>query len=125
MRSAQVKRLALVVSVSLGLGVAATVLAAEESGAGSHFHPEGKQPSRFTVELRNGVRKALPFEDVRDFEESKRGLIAVPPFKKIMADAGHVAWDMGSYSFLLEGKDFDSINPSLQRQAMLNMAYGL
>ena len=42
-----------------------------------------------------------------------------------MADAGHVAWDMESYSFLLQGQDFDSINPSLQRQAMLNMAYGL
>jgi alkyl sulfatase BDS1-like metallo-beta-lactamase superfamily hydrolase len=96
-----------------------------EAGAVAHFHPEGKQPSRFTVELRNGVKKALPFEDVRDFEENKRGLLAVPPFKQIMADAGHVAWDMESYSFLLQGQDFDSINPSLQRQAMLNMAYGL
>lgn len=42
-----------------------------------------------------------------------------------MAEAGHVAWDMGSYEFLLQGKDFDSIHPSLQRQAVLNMAYGL
>ncbi|MFM0546971.1 alkyl sulfatase dimerization domain-containing protein [Paraburkholderia strydomiana] len=90
-----------------------------------HFHREGKVPSRFTVELRNGVKRQLPFEDQRDFEENKRGLIAVPPFQKIMADAGNVAWDMQSYSFLLEGKDFDSINPSLQRQAILNMAYGL
>lgn len=32
---------------------------------------------------------------------------------------------MGSYNFLLDGKDYDSINPSLQRQAQLNMAYGL
>lgn len=90
-----------------------------------HFHREGKVSSRFTVELRNGVKRQLPFEDQRDFEENKRGLIAVPPFQKIMADAGNVAWDMQSYSFLLEGKDFDSINPSLQRQAILNMAYGL
>jgi alkyl sulfatase BDS1-like metallo-beta-lactamase superfamily hydrolase len=42
-----------------------------------------------------------------------------------MAEAGHVAWDMGKYEFLLEGKDFDSIHPSLQRQAILNMNYGL
>jgi alkyl sulfatase BDS1-like metallo-beta-lactamase superfamily hydrolase len=90
-----------------------------------HFHPEGKPPSSFTVEMRNKVRKELPFEDKRDFEEAQRGLIAVPPFKEIMADAGNVAWDMESYSFLLQGKDFDSINPSLQRQAILNMAYGL
>lgn len=90
-----------------------------------HFHAEGKPPSRFTVELRNGVKQALPFEDKRDFEENQRGLIAVPGFKKIMADAGHVAWNMESYGFLLQGHDFDSINPSLQRQAILNMAYGL
>jgi alkyl sulfatase BDS1-like metallo-beta-lactamase superfamily hydrolase len=32
---------------------------------------------------------------------------------------------MGKYEFLLEGKDFDSIHPSLQRQAILNMNYGL
>jgi alkyl sulfatase BDS1-like metallo-beta-lactamase superfamily hydrolase len=42
-----------------------------------------------------------------------------------MADAGHVAWDMGRYEWLLDGKDLDSVHPSLQRQAILNMAYGL
>jgi alkyl sulfatase BDS1-like metallo-beta-lactamase superfamily hydrolase len=42
-----------------------------------------------------------------------------------MAEAGHVAWDMESYEWLLNSKDFDSIHPSLQRQAILNMAYGL
>jgi alkyl sulfatase BDS1-like metallo-beta-lactamase superfamily hydrolase len=42
-----------------------------------------------------------------------------------MAEAGHVAWDMGSYDFLLGGTDFDTIHPSLQRQAILNMEYGL
>ena len=30
-----------------------------------------------------------------------------------------------SYQWLLQGKDFQSIHPSLQRQAVLNMAYGL
>lgn len=130
MRNTQAKRLALVISVSLVLGSATTVLAAQappatQPQAIQHFHPEGKPASRFTVELRNGAKKALPFEDVRDFEENTRGLVAVPPFKQIMADAGHVAWDLESYSFLLQGQDFDSINPSLQRQAILNMAYGL
>ncbi|EKN4181349.1 alkyl/aryl-sulfatase [Yersinia ruckeri] len=90
-----------------------------------HFHPQGKPPSKYTIDLYNQVKKSLPFEDTRDFEESQKGLIAKPPFKQIMADAGNVAWDMGSYEFLLQGKDFPSINPSLQRQAVLNMAYGL
>ncbi len=29
------------------------------------------------------------------------------------------------YEFLSDGEDFDSIHPSLQRQATLNMSYGL
>ena len=90
-----------------------------------HFHPKGKMPSKFTIELQKGLRAALPFEDKRDFDEAKRGFVAAPPYKQIMAEAGNVAWDMGSYEFLLEGNDFDSIHPSLQRQAILNMAYGL
>jgi alkyl sulfatase BDS1-like metallo-beta-lactamase superfamily hydrolase len=36
-----------------------------------------------------------------------------------------VAWDFGAYDFLLSGEDFDSIHPSLQRQALLNREYGL
>jgi alkyl sulfatase BDS1-like metallo-beta-lactamase superfamily hydrolase len=90
-----------------------------------HFDPLGRAPSAFTIELREVKKATLPFEDQRDFEEAKKGFIAEPPYKQIMADAGHVAWDMGSYQWLLEGKDFESINPSLQRQAVLNMAYGL
>ncbi|HED19349.1 MAG TPA: MBL fold metallo-hydrolase, partial [Gammaproteobacteria bacterium] len=58
-------------------------------------------------------------------EEQKKGFIAAPDYRKIMAEAGNVAWDMGSYDWLLQGKNFDSINPSLQRQAILNMNYGL
>jgi alkyl sulfatase BDS1-like metallo-beta-lactamase superfamily hydrolase len=90
-----------------------------------HFDPKGKPPSKFTIELQNGMRKTLPFEDKRDFEEAKKGFIAAPEFKSIKAEAGNVAWDMGSYDFLLQGRDFDSVHPSLQRQAILNMAYGL
>jgi alkyl sulfatase BDS1-like metallo-beta-lactamase superfamily hydrolase len=93
--------------------------------AGGHFHPKGKPPSTFTIELQEGLRATLPFEDRRDFDEARRGFIAAPPYKQIMAEAGNVAWDMGSYEFLLQDKTFDSIHPSLQRQALLNMAYGL
>ncbi|WP_457668195.1 alkyl/aryl-sulfatase [Thiolapillus sp.] len=102
-----------------------SVLADPRAMQGKHFDPKGKMPSRFTIELQNGLRKSLPFDDKRDFEEAKKGFIAAPKYKQIMAEAGNVAWDMGSYEFLLQGKDFDSVNPSLQRQAILNMAYGL
>lgn len=91
----------------------------------AHFHEKGKTASKYTVEERNKQKAALPFSDKRDFEEAKRGFIAAPEYKQIMAEKGHVAWDIGSYEWLLEGKDFDSIHPSLQRQAILNMEYGL
>jgi alkyl sulfatase BDS1-like metallo-beta-lactamase superfamily hydrolase len=100
----------------------------QPASASGHFDPLGKPPSKFTIELRNGLKATLPFADRRDFEEAQRGFIAAPTFTQIKADAGHVAWDMGSYKWLLgvlQGKDFESINPSLQRVAVLNMAYGL
>lgn len=92
---------------------------------GEHFHPQGKPASAATLQYRNSAKAGLPFDDERDFEEHRRGFLKTPPFTKIMADAGHVAWDMESYQFLLQGKDFPSIHPSLQRQAILNMGYGL
>jgi alkyl sulfatase BDS1-like metallo-beta-lactamase superfamily hydrolase len=105
--------------------VALTLLISSARAQEQHFHPKGKPPSKFTIELQQGVRATLPFEDQRDFEEAKKGFIAAPPYKQIKAEAGHVAWDMGSYEFLLKDEKFDSIHPSLQRQAVLNMAYGL
>ena len=115
-------------SVSSGMALAAGgggVLTDPGAMEGKHFHPKGKMPSKFTVQKQNNLRQTMPFDDKRDFEEQKKGFIAAPDFKQIMADAGHVAWDMGSYEWLLQGKEFDSIHPSLQRQAILNMNYGL
>jgi hypothetical protein len=55
-----------------------------------HFDPKGKEPSKFTIEFQNGMRKSLPIEDKRDFEEAKKGFIAAPEYKQIMAEAGNV-----------------------------------
>ena len=95
------------------------------SDPSKHFDPKGKMPSKYTIEVQKGLRATLPFADKRDAEEAKKGFIAAPEYKQIKADAGHVAWDMASYEWLLQDKQFDSIHPSLQRQALLNMAYGL
>ena len=93
--------------------------------AADHFDPKGKPPSSVTVAVRARAKKALPFEDTRDFDEQARGFLAAPDFTRIMAEAGNVAWDMGAYRWLLEGKDPASVHPSLLRQAVLNMNYGL
>ena len=90
-----------------------------------HFHPKGKPPSKFTLEVLKQARGGLPFADTRDFDEQKKGLIAPMKDLKIMADAGHVAWDMERFQFLDQQDDFDSIHPSLLRQSKLNNNYGL
>lgn len=109
------------------MSISASTPSDSQSMIDEHFDLKGKLPSAFTIALQNNLRQRLPFEDERDFAEAKKGFMAAPPYKQIMAEAGNVAWDMGSYEFLLRGFDsvFDSIHPSLQRQAILNMAYGL
>lgn len=91
----------------------------------THFHPQGTHPSAATVLAQRHARMALPFSDERDFAEATRGFIAKPEATRIMAEAGNVAWDFGAYSFLTESEEFDSIHPSLQRQAVLNANHGL
>ena len=99
--------------------------AAGGAPADKHFHPKGKPASAHTAEKNRQAKSELPFGDQRDFEEQRRGFIAAPPFRKIMADAGHVAWDVERFEFLAEDAEFDSLHPSLRRQSMLNMNFGL
>jgi alkyl sulfatase BDS1-like metallo-beta-lactamase superfamily hydrolase len=61
------------------------------ASAAGHFHPKGKPPSKHTIAKLKQARAALPFADKRDFEEYKKGFIAAPKSRKIMADAGHAA----------------------------------
>ncbi len=90
-----------------------------------HFDPKGKAPSKFTLDVLTQAKATLPFADTRDLEEQKKGLIAPMKDLKIMADAGHVAWDMERFHFLDSQDEFESIHPSLHRQSKLNNNYGL
>jgi alkyl sulfatase BDS1-like metallo-beta-lactamase superfamily hydrolase len=90
-----------------------------------HFHPRGKAPSKFTLDVLRKAKADLPFTDRRDFEEQQKGFIAPMKDLQIMADAGHVAWDMERFQFLEKQGDFDSVHPSLLRQSRLNNNFGL
>ncbi len=90
-----------------------------------HFDPKGKPPSKFTIEVLKRAAADLPFDDTRDFDENRKNLIAPMKDLKIMADAGHVAWNMEQFQFLDQQEEFDSIHPSLHRIAKLNNNYGL
>ena len=107
-------------------GVALALIAAACSeNAPSAASTEIKPPSTFTISQQQVLRDSLPFEDQRDFDEQRRGFVAAPAYRRITDDSGEVVWDIGQYDFLLTGEDLDSIHPSLQRQATLNMNYGL
>lgn len=95
------------------------------ASAQDHFNGSGNQASEYTIQLQQELRRSLPFADDRDFEESRRGFIAEPDYRQITAESGRVVWDMSRYDFLLNSQTYDSIHPSLQRQATLNMNYGL
>ena len=90
-----------------------------------HFHPKGKPPSQYTLQVIQEARKTMPFSDKQDYEEAEKGFIAPLNSKIIQADAGHTAWDIQRYDFFNLGRDFDSIHPSLQRQSELNQKTGL
>ncbi len=70
--------------------------------------------------------KTLPPDTGADFELVKRGFIATIPDAKVLNEAGHAVWDMGTFAFAGEGCDCpDTVNPSLWRQSKLNSVHGL
>ncbi len=72
-----------------------------------------------------GSKRNCPSPTAPTSERADRGLIRRPERLLIRNPDGSVAWQLGGYDFLLDGKPRDSINPSLQRQALLNLKYGL
>lgn len=84
-----------------------------------------KPPTPFTQAAQEQVRQTLPFSDRADFDRVEKGLIKRPDNLVIKNEDGSLAWQLGNYDFLKPGQDIASINPSLQRQALLNLSYGL
>ncbi|MGF1766329.1 MBL fold metallo-hydrolase [Enterovibrio makurazakiensis] len=104
----------------------ALLVAAVSIPAVAHtFTPNTKAPTATTQAFAAEQRATLPFSDKKDFELVEKGFIAQQENLEIKDANGKVVWELGNYEFLLEGKDYDSIHPSLQRQAQLNMHHGL
>ena len=71
------------------------------------------------------VLDALPFGDAQDFEDARRGFLGSLPEVEIKNDRGRVVWSLKEYAFLTEEQAPPTVNPSLWRQARLNMHHGL
>ena len=85
-----------------------------------------KDASSHTKAHQQQLKKQLPFADDKDFALAEQGLIYRPESVEIKNAQGKVVWELGEYDYLSADNAYhDTINPSLERQARLNMHYGL
>ncbi|MFB9217127.1 alkyl/aryl-sulfatase [Vibrio sinaloensis] len=88
---------------------------------------DSKPASKATIAANQKVLQMLPFNNREDFDNAQRGLIAVQDTVTVKNESGDVVWDLESYKkyISLDKAAPDSVNPSLWRNAQLNMINGL
>ena len=107
------------------LYLTAAFLGACETRRDTDTDDQGRSaPTGLTARMNHAVRNELPLDDLRDFQEARRGFIAGDPDLRIEGPRGETIWDMPAYDFV-QGSAPESVNPSLWRQAMLNNIHGL
>ena len=86
-----------------------------------------KNATKATIDVNNRVKEDLPFSDKKDFDDAQKGFIAKQDVVTIKNDKGDVVWDLEAYKkyISLDKPSPDSVNPSLWRNAQLNMINGL
>jgi alkyl sulfatase BDS1-like metallo-beta-lactamase superfamily hydrolase len=90
--------------------------------------PAPSKPASAATRAANAkVAAELPFADKQDFEDAQRGLLRKPDTLTIKDANGRVVWDLEAYKQYigLDKPAPDTVNPSLWRNAQLNMIYGL
>jgi alkyl sulfatase BDS1-like metallo-beta-lactamase superfamily hydrolase len=84
-----------------------------------------KDATPVTDALNRAVLDALPFGDTQDFEDARRGFLGTFPEVEVKNDQGGVVWSLRDYAFLDDPHAPPTVNPSLWRQARLNMHHGI
>lgn len=114
-----------------GLGFATIALSAvllSGSADAQQATPVQSKPATEATKAANrSVQQYLNFTDRGDFDDASRGLIAKPDTLTIKDAKGNVVWDLEQYKqYIRDDKPApDSVNPSLWRNAQLNMHHGL
>lgn len=86
---------------------------------------EAKDAEPATRNHNKALLKTLPFHDDRDIQDARRGFVGTLEPPVVTAADGRVVWNLGDYAFLQDEKAPATVNPSLWRQARLNMESGL
>jgi len=84
-----------------------------------------KDATPVTCAHNRSVLDALPFGDTQDFADAARGFVGTLPEVEIRNAEGRVVYWLKDYAFLAHEQAPDTVNPSLWRQARLNMNNGL
>ena len=84
-----------------------------------------KEASAPVIAQHAATLKALPFSDVRDFDDAARGFLGTVENARIMSPQGRVVWSLEPYGFLSAEQAPPTVDPSLWRQSRLNMHHGL
>ncbi|MBP3127876.1 alkyl sulfatase dimerization domain-containing protein [Thalassospira sp. ER-Se-21-Dark] len=93
---------------------------------GAAFAADPNPATEWTARANEAVLDKLPFDDMQDFEDNARGLIAPLPDNGIFKnDDGDVVWDLSAYDFAVGKEAPTTVNPSLWRQLQLLSQGGL
>jgi alkyl sulfatase BDS1-like metallo-beta-lactamase superfamily hydrolase len=84
-----------------------------------------KEASRAVVAQHQAMLEALPFGDTADFDDAAHGFLGTIDNAKITSPQGRVVWSLEPYGFMSDATAPATVNPSLWRQARLNMHHGL
>ncbi|MBP0621908.1 alkyl/aryl-sulfatase [Cupriavidus consociatus] len=110
---------------STAAAFAAILAFAGASGSANAAPTPANPASDTTARAQAAVLQQLPFQNQRDFEDARRGFIGTIDSGKIRDAQGGVVWSLDSYRFLDMDAAPATVNPSLWRQARLNMNHGL
>ncbi|WP_315758478.1 MULTISPECIES: alkyl/aryl-sulfatase [unclassified Bradyrhizobium] len=86
---------------------------------------ECKEASAAVGAAQQALLEALPFGDTADFDDAARGFLGTIDQAKVATAQGRTVWSLAPYGFLDAEQAPPTVNPSLWRQAKLNMHHGL
>lgn len=95
----------------------------------TQIHPDPalavKHPTEATRAAQLDFIAGLPFDDVRDIDDSSRGFVGTLDPPRITDPDGRPIFDLAGYEFVTDGSAPPSVNPSLWRHALVNRPHGL
>jgi alkyl sulfatase BDS1-like metallo-beta-lactamase superfamily hydrolase len=109
------------------LKVLAWATAALSAAALAQQPAQPKPATEATKAANRALQQYLDFNDKRDFEDAQRGFVGKHDVVAIKNEKGGVVWDLEQYKTYigLDKPAPDTVNPSLWRNAQLNMIHGL